>query len=205
MPTTETKLGNREKLLRGAMICLRERGYARTTARDLVAASGANLASIGYHFGSKEGLLNEAIAAGMRAWTEEVEAEAFGGGAAGAPERLRRTLAATVDRFDELEPYLRSFVEAFPPALRSPELRARLADAYEHERRAGTAMIEHAAEAEGLSVDASHARVLSSLILALIDGLILQWLLDPEGTPRSAEIMAALAGAVAAFESTPES
>jgi hypothetical protein len=42
------------------------RGYARTTARDLAAESGANLASIGYHFGSKEALLNEALAEGMR-------------------------------------------------------------------------------------------------------------------------------------------
>ncbi|MGH3839469.1 MAG: TetR family transcriptional regulator, partial [Pseudonocardiaceae bacterium] len=41
-------MGHREALLDGARRCLLERGYARTTARDLVAASGTNLASIGY-------------------------------------------------------------------------------------------------------------------------------------------------------------
>jgi AcrR family transcriptional regulator len=36
-------------------------GYARTTARDIVAASGTNLASIGYHYGSTQALLNAAV------------------------------------------------------------------------------------------------------------------------------------------------
>jgi len=52
---------SRDQLLEGALLCLQTKGYARTTARDIAAASGANLASIGYHFGSKEGLLNAAV------------------------------------------------------------------------------------------------------------------------------------------------
>ena len=52
---------NREQLLEGALQCLRTKGYSRTTARDIAGASGANLASIGYHFGSKEALLNAAM------------------------------------------------------------------------------------------------------------------------------------------------
>ena len=121
--------GNREKLLAGAMQCLREKGYARTTARDLVAVSGANLASIGYHFGSKEALLNEAIARTMVLWTRSVEAEAFATEGVPTEERLERALAAMVDRFAEYEGYLVSFVEAFSQAVRSDELRERLAAA----------------------------------------------------------------------------
>src|SRR5215207_7649078 len=60
--------GHREALLEGAIRCIHEQGYARTTARDLVAASGTNLASIGYHFGSKEALLNAAIAESFEEW-----------------------------------------------------------------------------------------------------------------------------------------
>src|SRR4051794_21864738 len=60
---------HRDALLDAARRLLREKGYARTTARDLVAASGTNLASIGYHFGSKEALLNEAIQASFAEWT----------------------------------------------------------------------------------------------------------------------------------------
>jgi len=53
-------MGHREDLLAGAVRCLREKGYAHTTARDIVAASGTNLASIGYHYGSTKALLNAA-------------------------------------------------------------------------------------------------------------------------------------------------
>ena len=54
-------MGNREALVEGAKACLLEKGYSRTTARDIATAAGVSLAAIGYHFGSKETLLNEAL------------------------------------------------------------------------------------------------------------------------------------------------
>src|SRR5438309_886040 len=62
MPTEPAEKSHRDKILRGALICLREKGYARTTARDIAEAAGANLGSIGYHFGGKDALLAEALA-----------------------------------------------------------------------------------------------------------------------------------------------
>jgi AcrR family transcriptional regulator len=183
---------NREKLLRAAMDCLRERGYARTTARDLTAASGANLASIGYHFGSKEALLNEAIAQGMDAWAAAVEHEVFADESATPRERLDRAFAAMVDRFDELEPYLLAFAEGFPPALRDDALRATLAAAYERMRVAGAELLAPVLAEAGAAVDEETARALSSLVLAICDGLILQWLLDRDSTPSGEEVVAAL-------------
>ena len=38
-----------------------EKGYARTTARDIASAAGVSLAAIGYHFSSKEALLTEML------------------------------------------------------------------------------------------------------------------------------------------------
>ncbi len=197
--TTEAPQGNREKLLRAALVCLRDRGYARTTARDLVAASGANLASIGYHFGSKEALLNEAIATGFEAWVVEVEQATFAAEDASSPERLERSLGAMIDRFDELRPFLLSFVEAFPQAVRSPELRARMAEAYEEARMAGAEMFLRAAEAEGLALPRDQAETLSSLATAVCDGLILQWLLDSGRVPSSRQVMDALLAVIPAF------
>jgi AcrR family transcriptional regulator len=195
-----TVSGNREKLLRAAIACLRDKGYADTTARDLVAASGANLASIGYHFGGKEALLNEAVAETTRAWARLIEDEVLSGPPQGPAEDMRRVLAASVDRFDEFEPYLRSFVEAFPPALRSAQLRESMALAYEDVRAAGRAMIERLADAEGIALEPEAARTLASTIVALCDGLILQWLLDRDAVPSGGEIadaLRALAGSVA--------
>ena len=62
------RMGHREDLLAGAMACLREKGYAHTTARDIVAASGTNLGSIGYHYGSTKALLNAAVLASVDEW-----------------------------------------------------------------------------------------------------------------------------------------
>jgi AcrR family transcriptional regulator len=197
--SVQTRRGNREKLLRAALACLRDKGYANTTARDLVAASGTNLNSIGYHFGSKEGLLHEAIATGFEAWTAEVEQSAFAKDSASSAERLERSLGATIDRFEELRPFLLAFVEAFPPAARSPELRARMAGSYEKARAAGAEMIRRAVEADGMTLPDEHAETLSSLMMAVCDGLILQWLLDPERVPSSDRVVAALSAAVPPF------
>jgi AcrR family transcriptional regulator len=49
--------GTRERILAVAERLFAERGYNGVSLRALTAAAGANLASVGYHFGSKEGLL----------------------------------------------------------------------------------------------------------------------------------------------------
>ena len=176
------------------MRCLRDKGYARTTARDLVAASDTNLASIGYHFGSKEALLNEAIAQGFRDWTDQVEGAMFAPASASAAERFAMSLEETVGRFDELRPFLVSFVEAFPQALRSPPLREQLAAAYADCREACARMVTRALDEEGIAVDEPGSRTIASLGMALTDGLMLQWLVDPEATPTAGDLMQALAG-----------
>ena len=63
-------VSHREDLLEAAIRCLYEKGYARTTARDLVAESGTNLGSIGYHYGSKERLMNEALMVAFHRWLD---------------------------------------------------------------------------------------------------------------------------------------
>jgi AcrR family transcriptional regulator len=44
-----------------------------STGVTVVAESGTNLASIGYHFGSKEALLNTAVIDSFNDWDEEIE------------------------------------------------------------------------------------------------------------------------------------
>jgi AcrR family transcriptional regulator len=200
MATGTTRGQSRAKLLSAAMRCLRDKGYARTTARDLAAASGANLASIGYHFGSKDALLNQALADAMVAWTDDIVRRASVDEEAGTAERLERSLAGMVDRFEELEPYLISFVEAFPQAVRSDDLRERMATAYREARSAGAEQIRSSLEREGVQLEPRHAEVLGSLMTALCDGLILQWLLYREEVPGSGEVMEALRAALPGLE-----
>jgi AcrR family transcriptional regulator len=67
-------VGNREDLLKGARECLLEKGYLQTTARDISNASGVGLAAIGYHFGTKEALLQEAMVEANQEWGQRLAA-----------------------------------------------------------------------------------------------------------------------------------
>ncbi|WP_188189126.1 TetR/AcrR family transcriptional regulator [Nonomuraea sp. SYSU D8015] len=189
--------GYRERLLAGAVACLRDKGYARTTARDLVAASGTNLASIGYHFGGKDALLNEAIAAVFDQWVERVERSLFDAELGTPRQMLERAMAALIDVFEELRPELILCIEGYPAALREPVLRQKLAEAYARTRQVGVDMIRRAAERLGVEPPAS-PEVLVSVLVAISDGLMLQWLLDPASTPDARQVVDALA-ALAAF------
>jgi AcrR family transcriptional regulator len=65
-------VGNREELLKGARECLFEKGYVQTRARDISNASGVGLAAIGYHFGTKEALLQEAMVEANQEWGQRL-------------------------------------------------------------------------------------------------------------------------------------
>src|ERR1700735_3175270 len=84
-----TAMDNREDLIAGAKRCLIEKGYTQTTARDIAAASGVSLAAIGYHFGSKDALMNQAVFEPIGDWGDEVQ-RALGGEGAPVGDELRR-------------------------------------------------------------------------------------------------------------------
>ncbi|MGH9097698.1 MAG: TetR/AcrR family transcriptional regulator, partial [Acidimicrobiales bacterium] len=126
-------MGHREQLLAAARQCLIERGYAGTTARDLVAASDTNLGSIGYHFGSKEALLVEALNEAFTEYTEKVRAAAYGSSTDSAdPRQVVETAWLTmISIMSEYRPLLVALVEALAQAERNESLRNRLAKGYE--------------------------------------------------------------------------
>jgi AcrR family transcriptional regulator len=181
-------MGHREALLDGARRCLLERGYARTTARDLVAASGTNLASIGYHFGSKEALLNGAMQQCFDEYLEQVTQIVFADPAASPLQRVRASWAALVSTFDQHRPLMAAFVEALAQAERVPELRAQLAECYERLR----ATVAELVRASVGGLPGPTARHVASFLIAVYDGLQVQWLLDPQRAPTADELMASL-------------
>ena len=57
MGTVET----REQILDAAWELFAERGFEDVSVRDVTTAAGVNLASVSYHFGGKEGLIQETV------------------------------------------------------------------------------------------------------------------------------------------------
>jgi AcrR family transcriptional regulator len=189
--------GHRERLLEAAIVCLREKGYARTTSRDLVAASGTNLASIGYHFDSKERLLNIAVGEAFQRWLKPLVALAAEPGPATPLERLQRSLEGVMDTLEENRSLVAACLEAWAQMSRSEDLRREMAATYDDFHRAIAATTGEAfAAVEAPDVDAD---ALAALIIALFDGLLIQWQLGPERTPSAERLTAAAQGAIAAM------
>lgn len=185
--------GHREALLEGAIQCIQEKGYARTTARDLVAASGTNLGSIGYHFGSKEKLLNEAIAEAFNRWLVHLAIAAVTDVDASPLERLRRSLSAWSETLEQNRPFLVAFVEALAQSAHSEELRAQLAAMYQQNRKAVTALVEECCTPTDVDVDTS---AVASILIGIVDGLMLQWLLEPEAAMSGGELLRSVENAM---------
>src|SRR6202045_3038460 len=96
-------MGHREDLLAGAVACLREKGYARTTPAGIGAGRGTNLGSIGYHYGSVEALLNAAVLAAIEEWGAQLTRAMIAGidPPPPFPRRFERYWATILDTFAE--------------------------------------------------------------------------------------------------------
>jgi AcrR family transcriptional regulator len=182
-------VGHREELLAAARRLLETQGYARITARDLVAESGTNLASIGYHFGSKEGLLNEAIGTVFDEWTEQLAAVAMADPNAAPLQRAQATWSALLANLPKQRALLLSYVEAMAQAERTPALREQFAAHYRGVRARVAELVAQSLDG-AVPADDPRAAAIASWVIAVCDGLALQWLLDPEATPSADELNA---------------
>jgi len=187
---------HREQLLEGAIECLRTKGYARTTTRDIAAAANANLASIGYHFGSKEALLNQAILRACEQWTNRLGEAAFAGEDESPLGQMAASWVAMLNSFEELRPILVGLIEAAAQSAWSDDLRQELAAHYRVSREQVALMVRQSL-GEGVEEAGVDPKVVGSFLIAVCDGLVLQWLIDPDETPRGEELISSLGAALA--------
>ncbi len=183
-------MGHREDLLAGAVRCIYEKGYARTTARDIVAASGTNLGSIGYHYGSTEALLNAALNKAVEDWGTQL-AEALLATPAADLTGLARFEAYWVKVLDTIathRPVLMATFDAFVQMDHAPEIKTMLAEGMRDARTLWAAVF-HQVDA---AVEAEKARQLGSFYQALLSGVLAQWLIDPEHAPSGHDLASAL-------------
>ena len=183
-------MSHRDDLLDAAKRLLYEKGYSRITARDLVNASGTNLASIGYHYGSKDALLQAAILATFDDWDAElVQAAAAAQGSEGT-ERLGTYLVALMEIFARHRPMIAASTEALAQAEHLPEVREQLAEGFQNGRSGLAALFLGVPEDR---LDDATVRTAGSFLMALVNGLAMQWLIDPDRAPSGEDLAAGLA------------
>ncbi|WP_350348678.1 helix-turn-helix domain-containing protein [Agromyces sp. G08B096] len=196
-------MGNREKLRAAARECLLTIGYERTTVRHLVAASGANQASINYHFGSKEQLLTEVLQELNREWGDVLFAALAAGpaepggtaqpaeaGGESRPADHEALWGRVIDSIRENRALWFVNFESLSSAYVDEEIRAMIADGQRVARQAlarafdGPAAPDDPAAAE--AAEAAGARYYATLV-----GVAAQWLIDPDAAPTARQIAAA--------------
>jgi AcrR family transcriptional regulator len=180
-------MGNREALLAGAKRCLIEKGYARTTARDIAAASGVSLAAIGYHFGSKDTLMNHAVYELIGEWGEEVERALRVDGMLDAEplQRFESIMERTIESFEGPRRGLWvAQAELIGLMEHSEELRAFLAGV---QRDAAIGLAELFL---GIDPDENPevTRTAGSVLQALFIGIIVKWFMDPKQALSAREL-----------------
>ncbi|MFD9128440.1 TetR/AcrR family transcriptional regulator, partial [Kitasatospora sp. NPDC059571] len=184
-------MGNREDLLTGALTCLKEKGWTRTTVRDIASAAGVNHAAIGYHFGSREALLTAAFVQAMDEWGERVgrAVAASLDPQATRQEQYEALWREMIASFAADRPLWMASVEALVQAEHNPKLRELLVAAQREGRRGMAAMLLGIADDE---VDEETERSLGSVQNALLSGVMTQWLLDPGSAPSAEQVTAGL-------------
>jgi AcrR family transcriptional regulator len=182
-----TSMGHREDLLAGARRCLYEKGYAHTTARDIVAVSGTNLGSIGYHYGSTQALLNAAMLSAIEEWGDTIGAALAADESDAADDPLVRLWRRILGTMQTHRAVFVATIEAMVQSEHSPELRAQIAGGIREGRSGMAALLTGRPEQ---SLPADEVATLGSVQMALMSGVLTQWLVDPSTAPSAEQIAA---------------
>ncbi|WP_405162752.1 TetR/AcrR family transcriptional regulator [Nocardia sp. NBC_01499] len=181
-------MGNREDLLSGARKAILERGLAKTTARDIASAAGVSLAAIGYHFGSKDRLITEAIAESLGTEIGDGMEDAIRTG--GADKPLRDALAPTWTGMLEVvrrnhEAILMSAENSLLVA-RSPESQQYMAEATENALADLTVMLREVHP----DLSDEQARAVVTFYFMLFQGVAITHLIAPAAALMDGEQLA---------------
>ncbi|HKD74391.1 MAG TPA: TetR family transcriptional regulator [Ktedonobacterales bacterium] len=172
------ELTARDKIIEAAYKVMAEQGYAATTISAIASEAGVARGLLHYYFKNKEEILVEVLKELSRRYTlrmRQLSQELP------ATDLSRAAISDAQKRLDrERERFLLRF-ELFALALRNPTLRAGAGELMESGRVSIANAIQRATEGRERSPEA-----LAAVILACLDGLALQQLMDPTFDASSA-------------------
>lgn len=164
-----------QRLLAAARRLLVSGGFAALKLSAIAEEADEAKASIGYHFGNKDGLVTALVDSlahdANRALIEET---------ASLPTRQER-VQALIDGESRIvadAEAFQAFFEVLPQALRDADLRDRVAALYDGYR----ATVRRCLDAGATGDESADLRPFAVLMIAIVDGLAIQHGLDPDGT-----------------------
>ncbi|MCZ7662271.1 MAG: TetR/AcrR family transcriptional regulator [Thermoleophilia bacterium] len=179
----------RARIIEATLALIAESGWKSVTTRSVADKAGVNGALIHYHFGSKKALLAEALSAVL---TNELSGPTD---ALATGNDFEAGLRSAMDYLKTLERRSTNmvvFTEALVQATRDEGMRSWMRDAV-HGFHAFTEDALSAAQARGQLAPSLDSRGTALILTALLDGLVLHRLVDPElDLDRATEALVAL-------------
>jgi AcrR family transcriptional regulator len=196
-------MANREALLLAAKQCLLDKGYARTTARDIASAAGVSLAAIGYHFSSKDALLTEALLLAFGEWDLEVQKALSASVPADVTpsERFEATWARLIATFETHRSLWIANFEIFTQMVSEPTTRAYVAGNLHTARTGLAALFLNQPESR---ISEHTAQTIGTFLHVLLSGLIVQWLIDPASALSAKGLTEALRTTAQGLQKNPK-
>ncbi|WAU84714.1 TetR/AcrR family transcriptional regulator [Streptomyces sp. Qhu-G9] len=194
-------MGHREDLLEGAKRCLLEKGFARTTARDIVKESRTNLASIGYHYGSKDALLAEAYISIVEGLSDDFDegGQVAAGTEPGSLERFHEVWTNIIGTMRTPGSPWHLSMEIVAMGDKLPGVRDHLAKAQREAARGIIPVLMGGLEED---VPEEDVDTLGKFYMTLMMGLIAQWTFDPETATGADELTEGLRRVIGATGGT---
>lgn len=161
-----------QRLLAAAQRLLTSGGFEALKLSAIARAAGESKASIGYHFGNKAGLVTalvDSFAHDANCGLIEDTGELPKG-----EERIHALIDGETRIAADAEAY-QSFFEVLPHALRDEDLRERVAALYDGYRETVLRCLDAADPAAK-----EQLRPFAMLMIAIVDGLAIQHVLDPD-------------------------
>lgn len=165
----EGGMERRERILLAAWRVLSQVGFEKITTRRIAEAAGINIATLHYHFGSKEAVLTETLRYAQR-WTDQQMRTAITGSESSG-EALTRAFAH-MWKLMLLRPGVLRF-DLVVRAFRDPDAKQEALSVYETYRAFMQEIIEkHLAEGGRLASGLT-AQTLADYLITVVDGVIL--------------------------------
>lgn len=166
-------LNNRQKIIDVATALVMEQGVKGTSLADIASAAGISKGTLFYHFAAKDDLIYELTEQHFDRVTRASIKRVDQMRSASLQEILQESLLSILQAEDRGKLNLYLLQEA---VIENPALKKRFASKYQEFQ---TLMMEYL-DLVAPHLDPDRVKVFARIFVAILDGLIIQWLLEPE-------------------------
>ena len=182
--TRESPEVRRKSIIQAAMRSIAKYGYAGTTIGRICAEAQVSRGLINHHFGTKEELIRQSYKELCDEWTFQTR-DLLLETHRDPEEKLRAMVRVSFGPTVFKQDHLGIWIGFWSVIGKSPSLRKLNRELYKQDRGTYQRAFDEIAARRGKRIDSRRAAI---ALCALMDGLWLQWCLDPKGfSPKDAE------------------